>query len=83
MPEISHNGFSANIATSRMSIERILLCLILPVDGRVVRGLIGDLDDDTIALLDVDCRSWEHAVDGEDLLALAELCYPGLLYLHA
>lgn len=53
------------------------------MDGDIVRSLISDLDDDTVALLGIDCRSREHAVDGEYLLALAKLCYPGFLQLHA
>jgi len=53
------------------------------MDGRIVGCLIGDLDDDAVAVLGIDRRPREHAVDGEDLFALAKLCYSGFLQLHA
>ena len=47
----------------------------------IVRGLIGDLDDDSIILLGVNDRSWEHFVNGHNLFGVTQFSNSQGLYL--
>lgn len=49
----------------------------------IVGGLIGDLDDDSIVLLGINHRSWEHSVNGHSLFGLTKFSNSQGLYLFA
>jgi len=56
---------------------------VIPVDGGILRSLVGDPNDETVTLVGIHHWPWKHAIHSDFLPGLADLGNLGRLYLQA
>lgn len=52
------------------------------MDGDIVTGTVMDFDFKSVTVIDFECWSREHSVDGDSVTGLAQPLHWRLLYLH-
>lgn len=55
----------------------------VPMDGDIVTGTVMHFDFKSVAVVDFECGSWKHSVDGDSVTGLAQPLHRRLLYLDS